>query len=78
MYEGEFKDAAPHGIGKMTYMDGRVSEGLWENGKFVYEGELKDRQPHGRGKWIYSDGSVCEGEWKNGKSHGKGTYKWPD
>ena len=24
VYEGEFKDAEPHGEGKMTYVDGRV------------------------------------------------------
>jgi len=35
-YEGEFSDGlTPHGYGKVTYADGKVKEGLWENGKFV-------------------------------------------
>jgi hypothetical protein len=75
VYEGEFRDNEPHGIGKMTYKDGRVSEGIWENEKIVYEGELADGKPHGKGKWIYPDGTY-EGEWKNGEAHGKGTRKW--
>jgi hypothetical protein len=76
VYDGEFRDAEPHGIGKMTYKDGRVVEGIWENGEIAYEGELANGKPHGRGKRIYSNGEVYEGEWKDGKRHGKGTYKW--
>jgi len=28
VYEGEFVDAEPHGVGKMTYKDGRVCGGI--------------------------------------------------
>ena len=77
VFKGEFQDAEPHGIGKMTYKDGRVVEGIWKNGKIVYEGGLADGKPHGRGKWVHSNG-IYKGEWKNGKYHGKGTFKWPD
>eukprot|EP00986_Skeletonema_menzelii_P012298 scaffold6723_cov73-Skeletonema_menzelii.AAC.1 len=60
----------------MTYKDGRVCEGIWENGKILYEGGLDDNEkPHGRGKWMCSNGTY-EGEWKNGLRNGVGTFKW--
>eukprot|EP00984_Skeletonema_dohrnii_P016927 scaffold7611_cov79-Skeletonema_dohrnii-CCMP3373.AAC.2 len=75
LYKGEFQDTEPHGVGKMTYKDGRVCEGTWKSGKIVYEGELVDGKPHGRGKEIHSNGDVYEGEWKNGLRQGKGVFK---
>lgn len=35
VYEGELKDGSLHGQGKMTYADGTVKEGRWENNSFV-------------------------------------------
>lgn len=32
-YEGEFKDGAYNGEGRITQDDGTVIEGIWENGK---------------------------------------------
>ena len=32
-YVGEFKDGNKHGQGTYTFADGRVEEGIWENGK---------------------------------------------
>ena len=79
VYEGEFSSDKPHGVGKMAYNDGRVCEGIWNNGEIVYEGELNESgKPHGRGKKMYPIGGVYEGGWKNGKQHGKGTYKRSD
>ena len=76
VYEGEFQDAEPHGVGKMTYKDGRICEGIWKKGKIKYEGELNENgKPHGRGKWIYSNRTRTyeyEGEWENGNRHGDG------
>mmetsp|Transcript_19379 Transcript_19379/g.33030 ORF Transcript_19379/g.33030 Transcript_19379/m.33030 type:complete len:268 (+) Transcript_19379:48-851(+) len=75
VYEGSFQ---PHGIGKLKYADGRISNGIWKNGTIIYEGELADNgEPHGRGRWTYSNG-FYEGEWKNGLRHGEGMYKWTD
>jgi len=34
-YEGEFVDGKHHGKGKMTYADGRVEEGTWQDDKFI-------------------------------------------
>ena len=78
MFEGKFENNEPHGVGKMTYKDGRVCEGIWKNGKIEYEGELFNGEPHGRGKMIYSTGYVYEGDWKNGLWHGQGTFKRSD
>ena len=33
VYEGAFKDDEPDGVGKMAYKDGRICEGIWENGR---------------------------------------------
>eukprot|EP00986_Skeletonema_menzelii_P018759 scaffold26702_cov104-Skeletonema_menzelii.AAC.2 len=77
VYDGAFRRNEPDGVGKLKYKDGRVCEGIWENGKIKYEGGLDENgKAHGRGKWMYSNGNVYEGEWKNGLCHGKGTYKW--
>ena len=37
IYVGELKDGKMHGKGKMTYADGTVKEGLFENGRFIGE-----------------------------------------
>ena len=35
-YVGEWKDGLPNGQGTATYADGRVKEGIFENGQFKY------------------------------------------
>ena len=35
-YVGEFRDGIAHGKGTLTFVDGRVKEGIWENGRFLY------------------------------------------
>jgi hypothetical protein len=73
-YDGAFRNSEPHGVGKMTYKDGRICDGIWKNGKIEYEGELVDGKPHGRGKKVYKSGAY-EGEWKDGCLHGQGIMK---
>ena len=34
-YVGEWKDSKQDGEGTMTYADGRVLKGLWENRRFI-------------------------------------------
>ena len=34
-YIGEYKDGEIHGQGTLTYADGRVEKGIWENGQWV-------------------------------------------
>ena len=38
VYEGAFRNAEPDGVGKMTYKDGHICEGIWEYGALI----LKD------------------------------------
>ena len=80
VYEGAVRNIEPEpdGVGKMTYNDGRICEGIWKNGRIVYEGELDENgKPHGRGKWMYPDGTY-DGGWKHGLAEGEGTLKWTD
>ena len=78
VYEGEVLNKKPHGVGKVTYKDGSVCEGIWKDGNIVYEGQLNEQgKPHGKGTWFYPYGTY-KGGWKNGKKHGKGTSKRSD
>ena len=36
-YVGEWKDGNMHGRGTMTYADGRVEKGIWQNNKLIKE-----------------------------------------
>ncbi|MCF8484514.1 MAG: trypsin-like peptidase domain-containing protein [Rhodobacteraceae bacterium] len=40
-YVGEFKDDMLNGQGTLTYADGTVAEGIWENGQLRYPKEAK-------------------------------------
>ena len=33
-YEGDFVNGELHGKGKLTYPNGKIEEGNWENGKY--------------------------------------------
>lgn len=87
VYEGEFKDGKPCGIGKLTYYNSRdILEGkfnqdlmLGGEGKMtfgssgnIYEGEFKHNMPEGEGKLSYSNGNIHEGKFRDGKPHGIG------
>ena len=50
------------GKGKIHYKDGRIYEGIFENGKL-----------NGEGKYISSNGDIYEGYFKNGILSGKGS-----
>ncbi len=36
-YRGQVHNGRAHGVGTLAYQDGRIQEGLWENGKFTEE-----------------------------------------
>lgn len=55
-FVGDFLGDKKHGFGVYKWADGRIYEGMWENGK-----------QHGEGKYKQKDGSIKIGEWKNGK-----------
>uniref|UniRef100_A0A6C0K1G5 Ubiquitin-like domain-containing protein n=1 Tax=viral metagenome TaxID=1070528 RepID=A0A6C0K1G5_9ZZZZ len=70
IYRGAVKSVAGagkrHGKGTMTYLDGSIYKGEWEND-----------QRHGKGKLIYANGESYEGEWKDDKRDGKGKMTFP-
>ncbi|CAB9507603.1 Kinesin light chain [Seminavis robusta] len=79
----------PHGEGRSVYLDGRVFEGEFNDGKLLqgrmtykdasyYDGEWSDNKMHGTGTRVFSDGTTYKGEFQNGKRHGKGTAFWKD
>jgi len=54
------------GQGKMTYPNGNIYDGSWDDNKF-----------NGQGKMIYKTGYIYEGEWKDGWRHGQGKLMPP-
>ena len=66
MYEGEWKDVIEHGIGTMTYFDGGVFEGEWNDVGYR----------HGKGKYSWPNGDVYEGGFRGDKINGEGTMKY--
>jgi len=85
-YEGEWLGEKPHGIGKITFCNGRIYEGEVKNGKpdgqgkmnqffkEIYEGQWKDGMKEGKGKLVFFNGESYEGEFKADKMEGYG--KW--
>ena len=92
-YYGYWKDdkryASDMTVGIMTYKNGDVYNGAWNNdkrngkGKMTYEngdfyhGIWKNDERNGKGKMTYKNGDVYNGTWENDKRHGEGimTYK---
>ena len=90
VYDGEWKNKAPNGIGLMMYANGEIYSGAWENGirtglgamSFAngdeYSGEWKDDLFNGEGKMTYANKNVYEGNWEAGKQSGKGVMSYAD
>ena len=65
VYEGDIKDSAFHGKGKLKSYNGDV-----------YEGDFVDMEKTGYGKIIFSDGTIYEGNVNKGEFNGKGKMIW--
>jgi len=83
VYNGRWDNGEPDGMGKATWDNGQVFEGLFRYGSFregkltysdgsVYEGEFSHCRREGEGKMTYPDGRIEEGKWKDDKFKGKG------
>lgn len=65
-YEGNYINGQKSGIGKMTYPNGDVYEGEWNEDKM-----------HGDGTYVYKKtGDIYSGSWVNGKKQGYGRYEF--
>ena len=90
VYDGEWKNKAPNGIGLMIYANGEIYSGAWENGirtgqgamSFAngdeYSGEWKDDLFHGDGKMTYANNDIYEGGWEAGMQSGQGVMNYAD
>lgn len=91
-YEGGFSNGGFNGYGKLTYKNGDVTEGYWENGvcnmNYVsqmdfygckYSGFVDENMvPTGEGTIFYPDGSVRTGTFENGRMNGYGKHTYPN
>jgi hypothetical protein len=59
-YEGQTMKGVMHGMGRLTYANGDIYSGSWENDKRSGKGELRTSQ-----------GSTLKGMWENDAIHGK-------
>lgn len=67
VYEGDVKNAKGNGSGTLTFKNGDMYIGQFENALMHDE----------KGRMIYADGRTYEGEWIEGMMHGKGVLTWP-
>ena len=65
IYEGEMKDAIPHGKGKIIFSNGDS-----------YKGDFQVGDMTGVGKFIFADKTIYLGGIKNGVFNGQGKLKW--
>lgn len=90
VYDGEWKNKAPNGMGVMIYANGEIYSGYWVNGikngmgtmSFLsgdeYLGDWKDDKFHGEGKMTYANKDFYQGSWEAGKKQGEGTMTYSD
>lgn len=83
-YEGEYRNGHRVGKGKITWPDGDIYEGEWNDegkhgyGKMQYiyayteEGEYENNHRIGKGKITWPNGEIYEGEWSDLGKHGYG------
>jgi hypothetical protein len=88
VYEGEFKENRPEGVGVFTYPNGDVYRGSFVNGKLEgkgsilfsnqtrYEGEARAGLANGQGRMEFVTGDVYEGQFVTGKYHGEGKFRY--
>lgn len=88
-YDGGFQDDLKHGQGVMVWSDGRVFDGIYNQGQMTY-GKMKfadggtyfgcfvDGLQHGKGNMIFADNSKYEGDFERGNFHGQGKMVWND
>ena len=65
IYEGNFENGFPYGIGKMHYYEGNKETGY-------YKGSWDYGKKSGKGEMHYSNGDYYKGDFKNDQRHGQG------
>lgn len=87
IYNGEFSENKPSGIGNFSLRDSLKYKGSWIDGKMYgygilclpngdnYIGNLVNNEFEGVGTYFYNSGDTYEGEWNEGLQHGYGLYR---
>lgn len=90
LYEGDWRDNKPDGIGHIVYADSTSYRGGWSEGRKAgygdiiysnsdsYFGEWLEDEPNGIGRYYYNNGDRYSGEWINGLQDGVGIYMAKD
>lgn len=90
LYEGDWSNNKPNGIGRIIYPDSTFYTGNWDNGKkngygdIIYSnndsyfGEWVNDEPQGLGRYYFSNGDIYNGEWENGFQQGVGIFNSKD
>lgn len=90
IYDGEWKNKAPNGMGVMIYVNGEIYSGNWVNGiknglgtmRFLsgdeYLGNWVDDKISGEGKMTFANKDYYEGNWEDNKQHGEGSMTYAD
>lgn len=88
-YEGGFQNDLKHGQGTMRWYDGRVFDGIYDQGQMTwgkmsftdggtYFGYFSGGIQHGKGHMVFADHSKYEGEFVQGNFQGQGKMTWND
>ena len=84
IYECEFRDGKPHGLGRVTLVSGDIYIGNFENGKICdqvsikykngesYDGYYKDNKKWGYGCFNFKNGDSYVGDFENDLFNGEG------
>ena len=89
VYVGQMVGERREGLGRCTYVDGRIYDGEWIADEWhvgeltgkrgdVYTGDFLNGLRHGHGKQIYVDGRVYVGQWAFDKRNGRGATHFAD
>ena len=91
VYVGSYADHMRQGFGRLSYSNGDLYEGEWNqdnkhgSGTFfwlalnaTYEGEFREGVVDGAGTCKFGDGSLYSGQYKDARRHGRGTFTHPD
>lgn len=90
LYEGNWKDDKPNGIGRFMTIKGCVYDGEFVDGHYQgkgtyinlegnrYEGDFKNGVKEGNGTETNEDGTWYTGDFSKNNKNGQGTFYWKD
>ncbi len=89
VYDLQYKDDLPHGVGEWLFANGELYKGSWDMGTrhcvgvflyqsgAVYRGKWNHDVREGYAVMSFADGSTYTGNWVNDKRNGQGKQTFP-